>query len=676
MRIHGPLSHILFFVALTPPAFIHAQFQQPTAEELSMTADPKAPGADAVYLNVEEVTDDELHFHSFYARIKVLTEKGKALATVNIPYLQSIYNPMLGEFRVQEITDIKARSIHPDGTVIPFESKPGELVVSKNSDWQFNRKGFTVPGVEVGSIIEYRYQLRYDQKYYSSPLWEIQRPYFVHQAHYSFTPFKAFRPGIQNATSRYLIDSKGNKLDNLVWWAILPPGVEIKTDAIGRHTVDLTDIPPAPKEQWMPPIRSVLYKVLFYYSNRAGAGDYWVAEAKDWSKEVNQFAQPSTSIRDAVSGIVAPGDSDLDKAIKLYKAVQALDNTGFSRAKAKVELKQLGLRAAKRAEDTWSQKSGSGRDIALLYLAMLRAAGLTAYEMRIADRAQGDFAPAYLNFGQLDDDIVIVSIGGKEIVLDPAEKMCPFQAMHWRHSGATGIRQSPSGESISTSPYQTYAANTIVRTGDVTLDDHGAFTADLSFIMTGQEALRWRQIALRNDLGEVRKQFDNWLRSTAPEGADAHVDHFLGLDDPDVNLMAVIKAQGTLGAATSRRLLLPGFFFDTRGNRPFVGEEKRIEPVDMHYADQVTDQIVYHLPAGLTVEGAPQNAEIPWAGHAVLVDKSEAEPGKVTITRQLSRAFTIAKPEEYQQLRGFFQKVAAADQQQLVLTRASAAQGN
>jgi hypothetical protein len=37
------------------------------------------------------------------------------------------------------------------------------------------------------------------------------------------------------------------------------------------------------------------------------------------------------------------------------------------------------------------------------------------------------------------------------------------------------------------------------------------------------------------------------------------------------------------------------------------------------------------------------------------------------------RAFTIVKPEEYQDLRGFYQKVSAADQAQLVLAAAPAA---
>ena len=65
-----------------------AQFQAPTDEELKMTAEPKAPGAAAVYLNVEEIANDPIHYQSFYARIKVLTEKGKELATVEVPYFK------------------------------------------------------------------------------------------------------------------------------------------------------------------------------------------------------------------------------------------------------------------------------------------------------------------------------------------------------------------------------------------------------------------------------------------------------------------------------------------------------------------------------------------------------------------------------------------------------------
>jgi hypothetical protein len=104
-----------------------------------------------------------------------------------------------------------------------------------------------------------------------------------------------------------------------------------------------------------------------------------------------------------------------------------------------------------------------------------------------------------------------------------------------------------------------------------------------------------------------------------------------------------------------------------------VNQEKRLEAVDMQYGERITDQITYHLPAGLAVEGAPQDNKIPWLGHAVYISKSVQQPGQIIVARSLARAFTLAKPEEYQDLRGFYQKVAAADQQQLVLTTSAPA---
>ena len=665
----GCLALLLFL--FISPALLLAQFHQPTDEELKMTADPKAPGAAAVYLNIEEMADDQVHYRSFYARIKMLTEKGKELATVEIPYES-------GNFK---ISDIKARTIHADGAVIPLTGKPEDLLVAKTTTkegekLQFNRKVFNLPSVEVGSILEYRYQIHYDDKHVSTPYWQIQQPYFVHQAHYSFKPLAMYSDSLLTGTTALAMDKDGKVATFLLWTALLPPGMSVKSDRLGHYAVDVADVPPIPTEEWMPPIHSFLFNVKFYYKDANDNVGFWQSEAKRWSRDVDHFAEPSKSIHEAVNGLIAPGDSELDKAKKLYKAVQALDNTDFSRKKTETEMKELKLKPVKRAEDTWSQKSGSGNDIALLYLAMLRAAGLNVFAMKVVNRDDSIFDPAYLDADQLDDIIVIISIAGKEILLDPGQKMCPFQTVHWKHEGAAGIRQSPGGSAAAGSPPGLYTVNTLQRAGDLILDGHGAVTGVLNLAMTGQRALRWRQAALRNDEDEVKKQFDHWLESMVPDGVEAHIDSFTGLDNPDIPLIASVKANGNLGAATSKRLLLPAFFFETRGAHPFVDQAKRLEPVDMQFGEVVTDQIVYHLPTGFAVEGAPQDSKIPWVGYAVLVTKSKTDPGQITIGRLLSRAFTLVKPEQYQDLRGFYQKVAAADQAQLVLTRAPADKGN
>ncbi len=639
MRILKLLGGAILVTTAISALPLRAQFQPPNPDELKMTSDPKAPGADAVYLDIEETDTSNGGFGERYARLKVLTEKGKEAATIQITYPAGELN----------IGGIRGRTIHPDGTIVPLNVKPEDLLDVKSGDYRLQRKVFTLPSVEVGSILEYAYQVR---DTWEAPTWWVQRKFFAHKEHFLFTPIDA-------------------DFFNLIWWPNLPQGTMVKKDVGGRFNLDVTDIPPAPDEEWMPPIDSVLYKVRFYYASRyhsLDVDDYWKDGAQEWSKDIDKFAEPTKAIHDAVNSLVAPSDSDLDKAKKIYAAVQALDNTEFTRAKSESERRQLRLKEPKRAEDTWNQKSGNRQEIALLYLAMLRAAGLTAYAMQVVNRDLGVFDASFMSLWQLDDDVVILSTGGKEIVLDPGEKMCPFGIVNWKHSHAEGLRQSADGPGRAVTPTQVFGANTIKRSGDLMVDPHGAITGTLQIVMVGQEALAWRQTALEVDAVELKKQFDRDLGQVVPEGVEAHIDHFLGLDDVDSLLMAVVKVTGTLGTATSKRLILPGFFFETREPEPFVNEGTRLERIDMHFASQITDQLTYDLPPGAAVEGTPQDTKVAWADRAIYIVKTKSDGEGITVARVLARAFDEAKPEDYQDLRGFYQKVAAADQGQLVFT--------
>ena len=452
-----------------------------------------------------------------------------------------------------------------------------------------------------------------------------------------------------------------------MWYVNLPQGKTLAHDASGHFSLDVSDIPPLPEEDWMPPIESQRYQVKFYYAPGNSTAAYWTSEAGIWLKEVNRFAEPTADIKYAVTSIVAPGDSDLDKARKLYAAVQALDNTNFSRAKSKEELKQEGLKPAKRAEDTWKQKSGSGQDMAMLYLALLRGAGLTAYPMKLVNREHALFNQNYLSWWQLNDVVIILSTGGNEIVLDPGEKMCPFQMVDWKHSAAGGIRLSEKGVVPWVTPMSPYNVNTLTRTADVIVSAGGGVTARLQFSMAGQQALYWRQLALTLDEETLNHRFDQWLSTQLPSGVQAHLTRFAKLDDPNSDLAAYASATGAPGSATAKRLLLPGTFFSNSSDTRFIEQPNRTQPVDMHYAQTVRDGVVYHMPTGYTVETLPQATSIPWQNHATLIIKSSNAGSDVTLLRTFGRAFTVLQANEYGALRDFYQKIAAADQQQLVL---------
>jgi hypothetical protein len=660
MKICSWLQAAFTVAVLALPASMLGQFQPPTEEELKMTSEPKAPGAAAIYLYREETADDNLHYHSFYARIKVLTEKGKELATVGVPYPK-------GQF---QITDIKARTIHADGTVIPLDVKPADLLMALNgrSGGQVNKMVFTLPSVEVGSILEYRWQLRYDDQQLSSPYWDVQQRYFVRKAHYSFLAFKYMNR---------VVDSKGNASSKLLYSSMLPAGSKVVyEEAPGKYTLDVTDVPSQPEEEYMPPLGSLMEQVQFYYSPYYTKEDYWQHEGGHWSKEMDRFASETKTLKDAVATIIAPTDSEDAKARKLYDAVMALDNTDYTRRKSATELKELHMKLAKNAEDVWTQKSGSSDEIALLYLAMVRIAGLKAYAMTVCNRNRDIFNPYFLSIGQFDDILVLVTINGKETPLDPGKKFASFGDLDWKHTLVSSLRQTDKVTEFGGTPGNSYKEASTLRVADVTIGRDGSVKGTARISMNGPEALRWRELAIENDEDEVKKQFDEEMRMMVPDGVNAEFDHFLGLEDYHSQLMGIVKISGSMGTATGKRVFLPGIFFESKAKHPFVAEEKRETAVDMRYASMVQDEVTYHLPDAFTVESAPTETKVPWPGHAVFQLKSSAAKNDMTVTRVFIRGFAILEPKDYPALRDFYQKVSTADQQQLVLTAAAPAKGN
>jgi len=76
------------------------------------------------------------------------------------------------------------------------------------------------------------------------------------------------------------------------------------------------------------------------------------------------------------------------------------------------------------------------------------------------------------------------------------------------------------------------------------------------------------------------------------------------------------------------------------------------------------------------VQSAPPPAQLPWPEHAALVIKTQTSPGTIDIKHIFARAFVLLDPKEYPALRDYYQKVAASDQQPVVLTSESASSGN
>jgi hypothetical protein len=292
--------------------------------------------------------------------------------------------------------------------------------------------------------------------------------------------------------------------------------------------------------------------------------------------------------------------------------------------------------------------------------------------MSVVNRSRALFDEGFMNFAQMDDFIAVGRLDGKEVFLDPGQKMCPFGSLHWKHTLARGFRLTDKTATLVNTPSPSYKASSTTRIADLTMDPSGGMQGTVRLVMRGQDALYWRQIAQENDEDEVKKRFNEWMKGYLPEGVQGEFSHFLGLADYESNLIANVHVSGNLGTVTGKHLFVPGLFFEAKSKHPFVAQDKRAIPVDVHYARSEQDDVTYRLPAGYSLDLNGKPDKIAWPDHAELAITTEAGPGTVHVVRDLLYNYTILNPNEYGSLHDFYQKVAAADQQQITLTKTAA----
>ena len=641
---------------------------KPTAGELSMTALPGYPGAPAVILFKEEVTKDDLHVMQHYERIKVLTEKGKKYANVELRFAsyRNDYYDEGGDDK--NITDVQGRTIHPDGTIIPFAGKPYKKTIAKSQNASYQAQVFTLPDVEVGSIIEYRYATRIADHVFEAPEWFIQSELYAKSMHFAWYP------------TTHQLESESGTISTIAWFPILPKGAAVKKQELpnGSRTfeVSLTDVPPETVEDFMPPTSSFTYRVLFYYTPYSSRAEYWQVNGKRWAKTMDGFASPDKL--SAITQTVTEGATTQDaKLRKIYAAVMALENTDFTRNRSAAENKAQGMAKTGNAADVYKHGRGSGTQLAEVFVGMARAAGMKAYFMMIPDRAYRLFTADLLSMNQFDNVIAIVVVDGKEQFFDPGQRYVPYGQLAWQDTLSEGLREKEGGVDFDVAPAAPYTATKTLRVADLAVDDHGEVTGELKLTFSGATAVKWRQRALEGDDDSLKRELRTTVEEMIPRTLEVKVKSVDALTDYDQPLIAKFDIHGTMGEGTGKRLILPADLFLSGETNSFP-HEKRDIPVYFHYTQTVLDAVRIKFPTNLAIEAAPTEVKIPFekVGHYSFGSESDAH--SITVRRTYLFNGTVVPPDMYGKLRSFYSAFEAKDKESVVLkatATASAAQG-
>jgi len=638
-----------------------------TPEELKMTSEPLAPGAPAVILYREQTDDDINNVHRTYVRMKILREAGRDIADVGIVYSRRWFT----------VGDINGRTVHPDGSIIPFTVKPFDKALIRGHGVRINVKTFTLPDVQVGSIIDYEYAVRmgaFSGVYFgiSDPIWIIQENLFQEKAVFKYTPIS------EASMTRLENRRNGHPVRGVAWTAYLPSNLpQPKTHEVRGHVVSvdvdrrmpsqyidlaLTNIPPLPTEPEMPPPDLLRWRVAFYVVTESSKEDFWKAEAKMWDKDTKEFVGHDGGVRDVVSQTIGAADSAEQKVKKLYAFVTNLENWDYVPERSEKEKKELNIKKDDNAGEVLKNKGGNHSDLNRLFVSMVRAAGLPAYVMWVPDRSEQLFDDNFLSTRQLDSEIAVVQIDDKEIFLDPGSKFCPYGLLDWRYSGVRGLRQTANGAEIGQTPPINYNQSITTRSANLLLTSDGSARGKVMLTFMGLEGMKRRQQGgLTDDIGR-KKLLEDELRGMLPANSDISLSKPPDWTNSALPLSAEFNISLPLAANAGKRLLLTQHVFQVNSAAKFV-EAQRLYPVYFDYPWREVDETHIALPAGMEVENpAPDSASRLEYATYKSQHKLEAA-GKVYARREFVMASEGIPAANYNEVKTFFNNVKAGDDQ-------------
>lgn len=658
LRVNSYLKVLASILFLSSPLVFGLDDWQPvTPEDLKLTSE-QAGHADAIILYHQEISDDNRGHLQEYKRIKILTEAGKKYADVEIPYRGTDFH----------IVDVKARTISPDGTVIPFSGKVFDKVAIKGRGLKILVKSFTFSDARPGSIIEWRYtRLAGDHALYA-PRWILQEELVQKQAKFVFVPYHG---------SGDVETSRGDLASGVYWSPIgLPKGVEVKQTPNRQIQLEMNDIPAYQQEELAPPPDTMKMRVEFYYgsSNMGKPAEFWKEEGKYWSKEVEKFIGHSSAVAQAAEQAVGSSDTPEQKVRKIYAAVQKLKNSSYQEQNF---LEDLGEKpkGSNSAEQVLKQSAGSRDEITRLFVAMVRAINVPAYVMRVGTRDEIFFQPNIPSWRQLNSEIAIVHLSdGKDVFLDPGTRFCPFGILEWTRTAVQGVRQNTSGGTeLSQTPVPDPTQTVTQRIAKLKLQEDGGLNGRILLSWNGQEALSRRIDASRTDEAGRTKALEDDLKALLPGAATVKLESTKGWDGQEERVQGVFNVEiPSFATSTGKRLLMPSALFEQNGKQLFVHAERK-NPVYFSYPSRTYDSVQITVPASLQVESLPQTQPIR-ADFAVYKADRTTKGNVLELHRDFAMAGFVFQLPYYPALKSFYEKVRSGDEEQVVLQAATAAQ--
>ena len=624
--------------------------------ELEMKNYPKDTAANAVVLNefgeayIDSDGDNNLVLE-YHIKIKILKKQGLDQANFSI----SLYKD---GSRKQFVKAVTASTFNLNNNQMKETKMDKAAIFDENYSEAWDVKKFTLPEVQVGSVLDIKYVLESPFIFNFWP-WKFQS-----DSPKIRSEFWARIPGnyVYNTTLQGYLEL--NKNESTILKDCFTPGGGMNADCVwGKYAID--NVPAFVEEDYMTAKSNFISAINFELSQVNHFDGRVVKYTKSWpdvDHELQTHEDFGTQIKkanklleDEIIKIVGSETEAIKKANIVYGYIKYLYSWNGNFGK----YAELGV---KKALET---KKGNVGDINLSLVAALQVVGLNADPVMIATRNNGvphEIHPVLSDFNYV---VAQVNFGDIKYLLDATEKLLPFGVLPERCLNGNGrLISKDINESgwVSSQPREKQKKQLIM---ELKLEEDEIFRGNLLITSYGYEAFD-KRTAILSDGGiqEYEKKFREGLRDLSILGYAIE-----NLEDLSKPLIEKMKIEISLAASNPSIIYFNPFMIDRWETNPFKTLERHY-PVDFGAPLESTFMLTLEYPERYVVEELPSNAAIslPLKGGRYLFNLTNLG-NKISMTSIINLAKTVYAPSEYQALREIFSRIVQLHQSQIVFKK-------
>ena len=613
-----------------------------TPDEMKLTTVDGASAAPAVCLFSEVFTDDMAGREHHYVRIKVLTQEGRSQGDLAIPYSKGIW----------DLANLHVRTVQPNGAVAEDPGAPIDSLILRYRRFRTSAKKLAIPDVQPGTIIEYQYDITWDNHTLYFHPWVVKGDLFTVRASFARRP---------------------SRLLNLRWVGLrLPSGVHADVAQDGLIKLELKNVPASLAEDFMPPEAETRPRVdFYYYGGHTLASDTnaaWADVAKTASKDIEKYLSQDKGVERLIAETVSPDDSSEVRVRKLYERVQGMRSLSFEDEKTSAQLKRENFKRTESVSEVLRNGYGWHGELDLLFLASLRRMGVEARLLMVA-RRDGEFffVPGSVFLSSLPAWAVLVNLNGNVYFLDPATPLLPFGWLPWGETSVKALRLDALTGGLITTPDTRAADSAVERRAQLKLDESGGLEGTVTITYSGLEAFDRRFDARTLDEVAKRESLEKELQRWIPRPSEATLQNKPEWSRSDSTLTAEFHVKiKDWATPAGQRLLCPEGVFSGTDHSSFQSDT-RVHDLYFPFPSETRDSISLSIPAGYHIDLLPaaKSRNLVFLSYATEVKSAGAA---AEILRTVTLGNINLPVSVYSGVRAFYQDLQLADESSIVLS--------